>query len=307
VLSWRAMPQASANGIQIEYETFGERSGRPLLLIMGLAAQLIHWDEDLCRALAERGHFVIRFDNRDVGRSTILADLGAPDAMEALLKRLQGEKVEAPYTLADMAADCAGLLDALDLPSAHVVGASLGGMIGQVLALEFPARVRSLTCIMSSTGNPALPTATPEALTALMSPPVAEREGAIERSVRIFRTIGSPGFPFDEPRIRARAALAWERGFHPDGVTRQLVASLASEPRHEALAAMRCPALVIHGKQDPLIPVEGGIDIARAIPMADLIVLAGMGHDLPRAVWPRLVEEITSLTRRAEGAGAPGS
>jgi pimeloyl-ACP methyl ester carboxylesterase len=293
------MPNISANGIQIEYETFGAPTHRPLLLIMGLGAQLIHWDDEFCQRLVERGHFVIRFDNRDIGLSSKLDHLGHPDAAAAMEKRLQGETVEAPYLVSDMAADCRGLLDALSIEAAHVVGASLGGMIAQTLAIEHPSHVLSLTSIMSSTGNSELPPATPEAVAALLSPFPENREQAMDRAVRIFRTIGSPGFPFDEPRVRDRAARAYDRAFHPAGVARQLVAALASGARTELLRSVKCPALVIHGKEDPLVPVEAGIDTARAIPGADLLVLAGMGHDFPRPLWPRIVVEIAGVTARA--------
>jgi pimeloyl-ACP methyl ester carboxylesterase len=293
------MASVTANGIQIEYETFGAPGHPPLLLIMGLGGQLIHWDEEFCQRLVDRGHFVIRFDNRDIGLSSKLDHLGHPDSAAAMARRLQGEPVEAPYLVSDMAADCKGLLDALGLGAVHVVGASLGGMIAQTLAIEHPSRVLSLTSIMSSTGNSELPPATPEAVAALLSPFPNTREEAMDRAVRIFRAIGSPGFPFDEPRVRDRAARAYDRAFHPAGVARQLVAALASGARTELLRSVKCSALVIHGKDDPLVPVEAGIDTARAIPRADLLVLAGMGHDFPRALWPRIVDEIAGVTSRA--------
>jgi len=298
------MPSATANGIQIEYETFGT-AGRPaLLLIMGLGAQMIHWDEELCEALVHRGHFVIRFDNRDIGLSSKLDHLGVPDAAAVLKARLEDKPVEAPYTLSDMAADCAGLLDAIGIHAAHVAGASLGGMVAQTLAIEHPARVLSLTSIMSSTGNRTLPAGTPAALGALLSPMPGNRDEAMARAVRIFRAIGSPGFPFDEPRVRDRAARAYERAFHPAGVARQLAAALASDSRTDKLRAVSCPALVIHGKDDPLVPVEAGIDTARAIPGADLLVVAGMGHDLPKPLWARISDEIAGVASRAEQSRA---
>jgi pimeloyl-ACP methyl ester carboxylesterase len=293
------MANVTANGIQIEYETFGTRAERPLMLIMGLGAQMIHWDDEFCRQLVNPGHFVIRFDNRDIGLSSKLDHLGQADSTTAMARWLQGEPVEAPYTLSDMAADSAGLLDALGIHAAHVVGASLGGMIAQTLAIEHPSRVSSLTSIMSSTGNSELPQATPEALAALLSPLPGSREEAMDRAVRVFRAIGSPGFPFDELRVRDRAARAYDRAFHPAGVARQFAAALASGSRTEPLRSVKCPALVIHGKEDPLVPVEAGIDTARAIPRADLLVLAGMGHDLPKPLWPRIIDEITGLTLRA--------
>jgi pimeloyl-ACP methyl ester carboxylesterase len=296
------MATATANGLQIEYGTFGERGHRPLLLIMGLGAQMIHWDDEFCQRLADRGHFVVRFDNRDIGLSSRLDHLGEVDAAGAVARRLQGEPVEAPYTLADMAADGIGLLDALGIEGAHVVGASLGGMVAQTMAIEHPARVLSLTSIMSTTGNRELPGATPEAVAALLSPPPRNRGEAMDRAVRIFRTIGSPGFPFDEGRVRDRAGRAYDRAFHPAGVARQLAASMAGESRTERLRSVRCPSLVIHGKNDPLVTVEGGIDTARALPGADLLVLAGMGHDLPPPLWPRIIDAIAAVTSRARPA-----
>ena len=292
------MPIARANGIEIAYDTFGAAGAPPLLLIMGLGAQMILWDEDFCAALAARGHHVIRFDNRDVGLSTKLADHGAPNLMTAMSTFFMRGTVDAPYTLSDMAADAAGLLDVLEIEAAHVVGASLGGMIAQTLAIEHPHRVRTLTSIMSTTGHRDLPPGRPEAMAVLMTPAAEDREGSIGRALKVFRTIGSPGFPFDEARVRRVAGLSYDRCFHPAGVARQMVAILASGSRHERLGSVGVPSLVIHGADDPLLPVEGGIDTAQAIPGAELLIIEGMGHDLPRAVWPRLIDAISALTAR---------
>src|SRR5215472_8470002 len=250
------MPRARANGMQIEYETFGDPADPTLLLVMGLGGQMILWHEEFCEALAARGHHVVRFDNRDVGLSTKLDHAGLPDVMGALSAVAQGRPIDAPYRLRDMADDAAGLLDALDLESAHVVGASMGGMIAQTLAIEHPDRVLTLTSIMSTTGEPGLPQARPEAMGALLTPAPTERAAAIEHGLRLWRTIGSPGFPFDEGEVRERAALAFDRGQSPAGVARQLVAILASGSRRAALASVRAPTLGIHGAADPLIPVE---------------------------------------------------
>src|SRR2546421_2398272 len=265
------MPTARANGVEIAYEIFGAPEGRPLLLIMGLAAQMILWDDDLCAALAARGHRVIRFDNRDVGLSTKCDWAGMPDAAAAMQAALLGERVDAPYTLPDMAADAVGLLDALGIAAVHVVGASLGGMIAQAMAIAHPTRVLSLTSIMSSTGDRSLPPARPEAAAVLLLPAPTDRAGNIERAVHVFRTIGSPGFPFDEARVRELAARSFDRCFHPAGAARQLVAILASGSRKEALAAVAVPTLVIHGRDDPLIPVEAGLATARAVRGAELL------------------------------------
>jgi len=293
------MPSASANGITIEYEEFGAPDAAPLLLVMGLGAQMMLWDEEFCAQLAARGHRVIRFDNRDVGLSTKLDQAGTPNVLAAMGGRLLGRKLDAPYTLSDMAADAVGLLDALRIRRAHVVGASLGGMIAQTMAIEHPMRVRTLTSIMSTTGDGSLPTARPEAMAALLSPVPPDRDGNIARAVKVFRTIGSPGFPFDEERVRSRAARGYDRCFHPAGVARQLMAIVASGSRREALAQVHVPTLVIHGADDPLIPVEGGVDTARSIPGAELLIIEGMGHDLPRGVCPQVIDAITALTGRA--------
>jgi pimeloyl-ACP methyl ester carboxylesterase len=288
--------RAAVNGIELEYEVLGPRDGRPLLLVMGLASQLVHWDDELCGILAERGHRVIRFDNRDVGRSTHLAAAGLPNVLAAMAQAGRGERVTAPYTLSDMAADAVGLLDALDVPAAHVVGASMGGMIAQTMAIEHPGRVRTLTSIMSTTGARDLPQAEPKAMAVLVTPVPAEREANAARAVDVFRTIGSPGFPLDEERVRRRAAVAFDRGFDPAGVARQLTAILASGSRREKLRAVRVPTLVVHGTADPLVPLAGGLDTADAIPGAERLLIEGMGHDLPRGAWPVIVDAIARLT-----------
>lgn len=293
------MPFAHANGIELCYETFGDPSARPLLLVMGLGAQMIQWDDEFCAALVAAGHHVIRFDNRDVGRSTILDHLGIPDVRAAFRAAASHEPIAAPYRLSDMAADAVGLLDALGIARAHVVGASMGGMIAQVMAIEHPGRVRSLTAIMSTTGHHSLPPARPEAMEALLMPVARDRAGNIERALRISRTIGSPGFPLDEERLRRKAGEAFDRGFHPAGPARQLVAITASGNRRRGLREVRVPTLVIHGTDDPLIPVECGRDIAACVPGAAMLEIPGMGHDLPPAVWPRVVEAISALTARA--------
>ncbi len=297
------MPRAQTNGIEIEYEEFGDPSRPPVLLIMGLGAQMILWEEEFCERLAAAGHRVVRFDNRDVGLSTKLERAGVPDVGAAMTAVARRQPIDAPYLLSDMAADTAGLLDSLGLDSAHVVGASMGGMIAQAFAIQHPRRTRSLTSIMSTTGSPDLPPAKPEAMAILLGPPPTNRAEALERGVTVFRTIGSPGFPFDAERVRGIAGRSFDRCFHPQGVARQLVAVLASGSRKERLGAVKVPTLVIHGADDPLVPVEAGLDTAQAIPGAEMMVIDGMGHDLPPGIWSRVIEGISRLVERAEGAG----
>jgi pimeloyl-ACP methyl ester carboxylesterase len=290
------MANVTANGISIEYETFGDPAKPALALIMGLGAQMIFWQEDFCRQLMERGFHVVRFDNRDCGLSRHFQELGIPDVGAAMAASLSGEPVPAPpYTLRDMAADVIGLLDALGIERAHVVGASMGGMIAQTVAIEHPARVRSMTSIMSTTGNREVPPATPEAMTALLTPSPSERAEFIDHMVKTFRIVGSPGFEFDETSFRDRIGRAFDRSYDPSGVARQLVAVLADGDRKQRLRSVQVPTLVIHGKNDPLVPVEGGVDTADAVPGARLLVIEGMGHDLPRGAWPQIIDAIASV------------
>jgi pimeloyl-ACP methyl ester carboxylesterase len=291
------MAQIDANGIQIEYETFGDPGDRPLLLTMGLGAQLVLWEESFCEGLAERGHYVVRYDNRDVGLSTKFEEAGSPDLMAVM----SGAAPPAPaYKVEDMAADAAGLIEALGFSSAHVCGASMGGMIVQTLALRHRDRVRSMTSIMSTTGNPDLPSPDPAVAGRLAMGPAADREDAIQRSVDTFKAIGSPGFDFDELGVRDRAARSFDRCFLPSGQARQLVAILNQSNRVPELGTLEIPSLVVHGAADPLVPVEGGHDTAAAIPGAELWVVEGMGHDLPRAIHAELSDRIANLTQRAE-------
>jgi len=296
------MPSVAANGIQIEYETFGNSSGRPLLLIIGLGAHMIHWDADLCKDLAARGHYVVRFDNRDVGLSTKFGETGIPDLPEIFGKLLRGEKVKPPYTLDDMADDAVALLDGLNIPKAHVCGMSMGGMIAQTIAIRRPERILSLISIYSTTGNPELPQAKPEIINLLIAPPPTERQAFIEHMLVVFKTISGPGFPPDEAWTRKIIGESYDRSFYPEGITRQLVAILTQPNRAPALSSVKVPALVIHGTSDPLVPVEGGKDTARAIPRAELMLIEGMGHDLPHGgAWPRMVEAIDNHTRKVRG------
>ncbi len=294
------MAQVTANGITLEYETFGSERSRPLLLVMGLGAQMIHWRDAFCDLLAERDHYVIRYDNRDAGLSEKFGHLGVPD-MATLAERLMaGEPADAPYTLDDMATDAFGLLDALGLETAHVCGASMGGMVAQAMALNGTPRVRSLTSIMSSTGNPELPPATDEALAAMLSPAAGSREEAIERTLRVSRVIGSPGYPVPEEEARARAAESYDRSYYPEGVARQMAAVVAHGNRRPLLERLDLPALVIHGSEDPLVRVAGAHDTHQALKGSRLMVLEGMGHDLPEPLWPEIVDAIHALTREAD-------
>ena len=294
------MAQVRANGIVLEYDTFGSERGRPLLLVMGLGAQMIHWRDGFCELLAERDHFVIRFDNRDAGLSEKFGHLGVPDMGTLAERLLAGEPADAPYTLDDMAADAFGLLDALGVESAHVCGASMGGMVAQAMALNGERRVRSLTSIMSSTGNPELPPSTEEAMAAMLSPAATSRDEAIERTLHVSGVIGSPAYPLPEEEARVRAAEAYDRSFYPEGVARQMAAIVAHGNRRPALERLTVPALVIHGAEDPLVRLPAAHDTHQALRGSRLLVLDGMGHDLPEPVWPEVVEAMDGLTREAD-------
>jgi pimeloyl-ACP methyl ester carboxylesterase len=288
---------AKANGIELCYDTFGDRAAPPIVLIMGLAAQMIAWDDAFCGELASRGYWVIRFDNRDIGLSTKFAQHGVPDVMAMLGALLQRKAVSAPYTLRDMAADTVGLMDALGIKSAHVVGASMGGAIAQEIAIRHPARLRTLTSIMSSTGEPGLAQPTPEAMQILMAPTPSDRDAYLKRYLQTWAVLRGRGFPLDEARDAERGARAFERGLNPPGVARQLAAIMASGSRKEALAAVKAPALIIHGDADPLVRLDGGEATARAIPGAKLLVIKGMGHALPIPLWPQIIGAIDGHAR----------
>ena len=265
---------------------------------MGLGMQLIHWDLELCELLAQRGFYVIRFDNRDSGRSTQI-DAPVPDIRRAMI----GLKIDAPYLLDDMADDAFGLLDHLGIDAAHVVGVSMGGMIAQTLAIRRPERVLSLTSIMSTTGERRVGRPKLRVWGMLMRNAPREKQAYIERFVQIFRLIGSKGFPTDDERIRELAAATYERGHEAAGTGRQLAAILASGDRTAELRAVKVPTTVIHGRDDPLIPFRGGRATAAAIPGARLIAIPGMGHDLPRELWPQIVDAVVETAGRAAPAG----
>jgi pimeloyl-ACP methyl ester carboxylesterase len=292
---------APANGIELCYQEMGDPDGEPLLLVMGLATQMIAWDEEFCGMLAECGFRVVRFDNRDIGRSTKLRSAGLPGKLDLFV----GRRGTAPYLLGDMAADTFGLMDHLGIESAHLVGASMGGMIVQTAAIEKPERVRSLTSIMSTTGSRRVGHPSYKTFGLLLGNPPREREAAIERVVKTFKVIGSPGYPFEEQRVRELARRSFDRGHSEAGIARQLHAITASGDRTAALRKLDLPTLVIHGKNDLLVNPSGGRATAKAIPGARLKMIDGMGHDLPRALWPGFAEEIAANAARVpEGAPA---
>jgi pimeloyl-ACP methyl ester carboxylesterase len=290
-----AMPRAKANGIEIEYETFGDRSSAPLLLIAGLGSQLISWDVELCAALADRGFFLIRYDNRDAGLSTRMEAAGPPDMAAAV----SGNPKPA-YQLDDLADDAVGLLDALDIPAAHIVGASMGGYIAQLVAINHPEHTLSLTSIISGPAVAEGVPAKPEGVATLVVPPPATREERIEQSMWIRRVLIGPADPYDEASERRRAERNIDRAYYPVGTERQFVSVLAAHHRLEALRQLHVPALVIHGVDDILIPVENGRLVAAAVPGARLIEIEGMGHDLPKRAWPVVLDAIAEVARKAD-------
>jgi pimeloyl-ACP methyl ester carboxylesterase len=297
------MPQVRANGIDIEYESFG-REGDPLiLLIMGFAAQLIFWPESLCGGLAAKGFRVVRFDNRDIGKSTHLSDRAAPDLAKLWEKVSSGEEPEVPYSLSDMADDAVGLLDALGAEPAHIVGASMGGMIAQLVAINHPERTKSLTSIMSTTGRRDLPQGDPATLALLAKPPKSlKREDLIENGILVRRALAGAGFRESEADIHAFLERVVDRApYDPNGSARQLAAIVAAPPRNELLKTVRCPALVLHGDSDPLIRVAAAKDTAISIPDAELVVVPGMGHGFPESLAPILLKHIGDFVARAEG------
>jgi pimeloyl-ACP methyl ester carboxylesterase len=292
---------ARANGIDICYEIFGEPAAEPLLLIMGLGAQMVIWDDEFCQQLAARGFRVIRFDNRDIGQSSALQGGKRLTPFELIKLRLFHIPVAAPYRLIDMARDTVGLMDALGIASAHLVGASMGGMIAQEVALSFPQRVRSLTSIMSTTGNPRIPPPTREMAAMLMAPPPRTKEEYLARFARTWKMLRAGSFPEDEARDRALAERCFARGLNAAGVGRQLRAILASGSRKARLHAVTAPTLVIHGTKDPLVHPAGGKDTAASIPNARLLMIDGMGHALPIRMWPKIIDAIAA---HAHGASA---
>jgi len=289
------MPNVTANGIRIEYDTFGDSCSPALLLIAGNGAQLLFWDVGFCDLLAKTGLFVIRFDNRDVGLSTKFDEAGTPDIMAAIKAAMEGKTVKSAYSLDDMADDAVGLLDALGIGKAHICGASMGGMIAQVTSYRHPEHVLSLTSIMSCTGNPDVPQGKPEAIAAVVAPAPDEREAYIDHNMNVWRRIWSPGFPFEAERARTFLEKSYDRSYYPQGMARQNVAVIAGGNRKQSLASLKVPAVVIHGTDDPLIPVEAGRDTAQAIPGARLLMIDGMGHDMPKGTWAEIITAISQV------------
>jgi pimeloyl-ACP methyl ester carboxylesterase len=280
--------------VELCYETFGDPADPAMLLTMGLATQMLGWHEDLCAALAERGFHVIRFDNRDVGRSQRMN--GTVPSVFQLLRR---DKRAASYTLEDMAGDAVGLLDHLGIDRAHVIGASMGGMIAQTIAARYPDRVLSLVSWMSNTGARWSGQPSPRLYHVLLKTPPRDRERYMEHAVWVFSKIGSPGFERDDDDLRRIAGLSYDRGINPAGTSRQLAAIIASGDRTPLLRTITAPTLVIHGTKDKLVPASGGRATARAIPGSRLLLIEGMGHDIPRGTWPQILDAIEQNAARA--------
>jgi pimeloyl-ACP methyl ester carboxylesterase len=296
------MPHVRANGIDIEYESFGRESDPLILLIMGFGAQLIFWPEALCEGLAAKRFRVVRFDNRDIGKSTHLAGQPAPDPRALFAEVMAGRHPHVPYSLDDMANDTVGLMDALGADRAHIVGASMGGMIAQLVAINHPSRTKSLVSIMSTTGRRDLPSGNPETLSVLFRPPNStSRDDLIEASILVQKAVSGPGFPLSEAEMRARAERRTDYApFDLAGIARQSAALIVAPPRNELLKQVRCPALVLHGADDPVIPAAAAKDTAGSIPGAELIVVPGMGHDFPAALVPLFLKHIGGFAAKVE-------
>ena len=288
------------NEVELCYQTFGDPEGEPLLLVMGLGGPMTWWDDDLCRMLASEGFYVIRYDNRDTGRSTRIR---ARVTRGQLLWAFGGRRVKTPYSMADLAGDAVALLDHLGLESAHVAGISMGGMIAQTVAIEHPKRVRSLTSIMSTTGRRTVGWQDPRLLPALIAPRKPGRESYVTTSVAFWDVIGSPGYPVDRDKLAERAGETFDRGYSASGVMRQMLAIMQQPDRTQRLRSLRVPALVVHGMADKMVHVSGGRSTAAAIPGAELVLVDGMGHDLPAALFETLVE---AIARTADRVSQPG-
>jgi pimeloyl-ACP methyl ester carboxylesterase len=297
------MPQAQANGLTIEYDIHGPVDGEPVLLIMGLGAQMTRWPQGFVDELASRGLRVIRFDNRDVGLTTRIEAAGPPDLPAIMSALVEGRTPQVAYTLSDMAADAVGLLDALEIGRAHIVGASLGGMVSQLVAADHPERVLSLTSIMSTTGNRALPPPSAEAIAVLNNrgpDPLVDLEGYLDHAVKGAFVVGSPGYPAQPEDVRARQLREFNRSYYPVGFARQYAAAMACPDRRPKLATITAPTVVIHGAADPLVPLAGGKDTAEAIPGAELVVIEGMGHDVPAPLFSAIADGVVRAVERSK-------
>jgi pimeloyl-ACP methyl ester carboxylesterase len=294
------MPTARANGIDIVYETFGKSGNRPLILIMGIGSQMVTWPTAFCEKLAAAGHFVVRFDNRDVGLSTKLDDAGIPNIWEVVAAVQAGGQINVPYLLSDMAADTVGLMDALQIKKAHICGLSMGGMIAQTLAIEHQDRVQSLISMESTTSEPGLPGASPEVREVLLKLPPQEREAYIRHMVHVHRLFAGASAKYDEATQRELSALSYDRSSYMAGFARQFAAIVASGGRRKALASVRVPTLVIHGADDTLFPREHGQDTADAIKGAKLLLVPGLGHGTAYpGLWDEIVAAIAAHTKAA--------
>ncbi|MFX1326676.1 MAG: alpha/beta fold hydrolase [Promethearchaeota archaeon] len=287
------MPKAKVNNITIEYERIGNPASKPLLLIAGLGSQLLAWSDEFCENLADNGFYVIRFDNRDVGLSTKFEDAGIPDMMEISAAYTRGEIPKIPYTLEDMADDAIGVLDALNIEKAHICGASMGGMIAQIIGYRHPSRVLSLAVIMSTTGNPKLPPSKPEIMMQFFAPVPSEREAYIDEMVKRDNLITGT-FPFDEKQSREYRTREYDRNYYPEGITRQLAAMAVPGNIKPYIGAISASTIVIHGSEDPFNPIEAGKEIGATIPNAELLIIEGMGHSFPHKVIPQIVEAIVA-------------
>ena len=292
------MPKADVNNITIEYDTIGDPTSKPLLLIAGLGSQLLAWSDEFCESLALKGFFVIRFDNRDVGLSTKFDDAGIPDMMEISAAYTRGEKPKIPYTLEDMADDAVGVLDHLNIGKAHICGASMGGMIAQIIAYRHPSRILSLAVIMSTTGNPGLPPSKPEIMMQFFAPVPSEREAYIDEMVKRDSLITGT-FPFDEKQSREYRTREFERCYYPEGIARQLAAMAIPGNIKPYITKISAPTIVIHGTEDPFNLIEAGEDIASSIPNAEFRIIEGMGHSLSSEVIPKIINALVANSNKA--------
>ncbi|MGH1424315.1 MAG: alpha/beta fold hydrolase [Pseudooceanicola sp.] len=296
------MPEAKVNGITIYYETAGSKDGKPILLITGVGTQMTRFTKPFVDMMVDRGYYVIRMDNRDIGLSQKFTEHGLPDFKAAAMAKHDGSDAGLAYQLSDMAGDCAALLDYLNVPAAHIAGFSMGGMIAQLVAIEHPEKALSLTSIMSNTGNPDLPTGTPEAMAALTTPrpdPTTDRDAFLDHGVNTAEVIGSPAWPQPKDALRAHIESDLERSYHPTGFPRQYAAILATYDRRAALQKLTLPTVIIHGVQDPLVPVAGGRDTAANIPGSELVEIDGMGHNMPPEIFDQIIDAMEKATLRA--------